>query len=270
MCVTPVEYDENCPFPFNNFIYKIELSEPAMPSAFARQPARPGTTLPPETGISSFIVRLSNPHADGLNNVNRVENEVAAQHLFRRHLSANHPDLVHILPAIYAWAPCRYPEVPDETSFAWTLCEYMQGANLDIQFAEMDAQQKLGVVEQVADIFAALQGTPLPQGVTGHVGGLTFTDDGQVVRGQMSLLPPGPWSTLEEFWVARLRYQLSDADKSSALNGWKGTGIRERIEEFINGDKIVRLLAGVDTTRRALVHGDLSKLSDFWSCPGSS
>jgi hypothetical protein len=252
---------EHCPFPFNNFIYKIELSEPALPSAFAKQPLRPGTLLPPKAGVSTLILRLSNPRADGLNNTNRVENEVATQHLFRQHLYTNHPHLIHIIPAIYAWAPCRYPEVPDETGFAWTLCEFMHGTNLDSQFAEMDIQQKLDVIGQVAEIFAAFQATPLPQHFTNHLGGLTFGDRGQVVAGQMPLLPPGPWSTLEALWASRYRQQLADTDKSFALDGWKDIGIRERVDKFLGSDKIVQLLAVVDTTQRTLVHGDLSKLN---------
>ncbi|KAK6075365.1 phosphotransferase enzyme family protein [Seiridium cupressi] len=65
--------------------------QPATASAFAKGTQRPGTSPPPQSGVSTVIIRLSNPQAGDLNNANRVENEVAAQLLFRRILSDSHP-----------------------------------------------------------------------------------------------------------------------------------------------------------------------------------
>ncbi|KAH6643261.1 hypothetical protein BKA67DRAFT_131810 [Truncatella angustata] len=257
--VTPVEYVEHIPFQYNNYIYKVELSQPATTANFANKTQRPGTSVPPESGVSVLILRLSNPRAEDLNNANRVENEVAAQSLFRQQLSASYPALTHLLPAVYAWEPCRWPLVPDEAGFAWTMNEFMPGANLDEQFREMQLAEKLAVVEQVADIFAALQNTPLPSSLKTHIGGLTF--DGataQVVGAQMPLTPAGPWDKYEEMWVSQLQKQLDDADGSWALKGWKEAGLRDRIDKLLDAARIAHLLEGVDLSQRVLVHADLT------------
>lgn len=257
----PVEYDETCPYIYNNFIYKIQLSQSVTARTFRAEQQRPGTSVPLGLCASdTVILRLSNPRAKGLNNVHRVENEVAAQHLFRQQLSAHRPDLVNLLPSIYAWQPSRYPEVCDETGFGWTICQFMPGVNLDAQFAEMGLPEKLAVVERVADIFTALQRTALPGGLAaGHLGGLTFDGTGQVVGGQMSILPPGPWENYADMWLSRLHQQVHDAEQSSALKGWQEPGVRARIDSLMNANTVGKLLEGVDATQRVLVHGDLSK-----------
>lgn len=251
---------EHCPFAFNNFIYKIVLSQPLTPSTFGSKSQRPGTIAPTADGISTIVIRLSNPHAEGLNNANRVENELAAQVLLRQHLITSHPDLAYLIPAVYAWQPCRYPDVSDESGFAWTMCEYKPGADLDAEFNKMELSEKLEVVGQVAIIFTALKKTPLPEPLKVHLGGLTFNDEGEVVGGQMPLLPTGPWQTYEDLWVSRLNQQLHEADKSSALQGWRRDGLRERIDQFIVAPNIASLLDGVDTMQRALIHNDMSTL----------
>ncbi|WP_234038488.1 hypothetical protein, partial [Erythrobacter sp. YJ-T3-07] len=121
---------ENLPFQYNNYIYKVELLEPATAYHFSAGARRPGTTAPPEAGVSTLILRLSNPRAEGLNNTNRVQNEVATQLLFRKSLSEPHPELERILPAIYAWEPCKWTEESDEADFGWTMIQYMPGNNL--------------------------------------------------------------------------------------------------------------------------------------------
>ncbi|RYP13976.1 hypothetical protein DL765_006642 [Monosporascus sp. GIB2] len=190
----------------------------------------------------------------------RVENEVASQHLFRQQLSANHPELARLAPAIYAWQPGRYPDVHDETGFGRTICEFMPGVNLDAQFAEMSLPEKLAVVEQVADILAGLQRTTLPELLaTGHLGGLTFDGSGQVVGGQTFILPPGPWESYVDMRLSRLRRQLHNAGQSSALKGWQeAAGVRAHIDSLINAGTVGRLVQGVDATQRTLVHGDFT------------
>jgi hypothetical protein len=256
-----VEYEETCPYPYNNFIYKVLLSSPVGPSTFAGGNSRPGTSAPLESRASNIvIIRLSNPRARGLNNAHRVENEIAAQHLFGQQLAACNPEWLHLVPAVYAWAPCRYPEVSDEGGFGWTICEFMLGANLDTQFTEMDLSEKMAVIDQFADIFAALRQTPLPAGLAkGHLGGLTFDDAGQVVGGQMSMLPAGPWESYTDMWVSRLQQQIHDADSSSALKGWKEGGVRDRIDKLITAITVDKLVEPIDTAQRSLVHGDLSQ-----------
>ncbi|KAJ0382096.1 hypothetical protein COL922a_013234, partial [Colletotrichum nupharicola] len=70
--ITPVEYQEDVPFPYNNFIYKITLAKPATKDNFLH--AGSYTTLPPEGGISTFVMRLANPKAMDIIQDNRVEN----------------------------------------------------------------------------------------------------------------------------------------------------------------------------------------------------
>ncbi|ETS76163.1 hypothetical protein PFICI_11550 [Pestalotiopsis fici W106-1] len=256
--VTPVEYEEDCPFPYNNFIYKIELSSPLGPSTFSAGTPRPGTSAPSKPNVSAIIIRLSNPRANGLNNAHRVENEVAAQALFRQHLISNRPTLTHIIPELYAWEPCRQPEVSGEAGFGWTICEFMPGANLAEQFEGMQLSQKLDVIEQVADVLAAVQQTLLPSQLKGHFGGLTFDGQGQIIGGQMSILPGGPWTKYTDLWVSRFRQQLHDADKSSVLKGWEKSGLRARIDRLVDAKEVAKLLDGVDTTQKTLIHGDFT------------
>jgi len=271
--VIPVEYEETCPYIYNNFIYKIQLSQPLTPTTFSGGEQRAGTSVPPDLGSgasNTVILRLSNPHAEGLNNAHRVENELASQHLFRQQLSAHHPGLAHLIPAVYAWQPSRYSDLRDETGFGWTICEFMPGVNLNAQFDEMDLPEKLAVVEQVADILAALQRTIPPTLLaTGHLGGLTFDGSGQVVGGQTSILPPGPWENYAEMWLSRLLQQVHEAERSSALKGWQEVdGVRARIDSSITADTVARLVQGVDTTQRTLVHGDFCKSASYPSAGG--
>lgn len=200
--------------------------------------------------------------ANGLNNAHRVENEVAAQALFREHLLTRHPSLAHIIPEIYAWEPCRQPEVSGEAGFGWTMCEFMPGANLDEQFAAMELSQKLDVIEKVADVLTALQKISLPSQLKGHLGGMTFDGQGYIIGGQMSILPGGPWRDYTELWMSRFRQQLHDAEKSSVLKGWKESGLRVRIDELLDDARVAKLIEGVDTTQRTLIHGDFT-LNNF-------
>ncbi|ETS74001.1 hypothetical protein PFICI_13867 [Pestalotiopsis fici W106-1] len=251
--ISTIAYVEHCPFPFNNFIYKVELHTPAVPASFADN--QPCTLPPPEEGVSTVIVRMSNPLAEGLNNANRVENDVAAQHLVREALHA--AGLPSLVPAVYAWERCRYEEAPDETGFGWTIGEFKPGSDLDGEFPTLAVDEKKQVMKQIADIFAAIQQAQLPQSIT-QFGALTIDDEGQIVNGQMPLLSGGPWDAYADVWVAKLRLQLEDADKSPLLQGWSLGGLREQINAWIEDGGVPRLLNGVNNNARVLVHGDLT------------
>ena len=88
---------------FNNYIFKVDLETPATPSSFPGGQAC--TTPPPATGVSTLVVRMSNARAEGLNNANRVENDVSASWLIRQSIAREGLDPV--VPAVYAWAPYR-------------------------------------------------------------------------------------------------------------------------------------------------------------------
>jgi hypothetical protein len=259
-----VEYEENCPFPYNNFIYKIELATPATGQTFAgSSQAKPYTSLPPEDGVSILIFRLSNPVALGLNNSNRLENEVASMFLARQALAAQVPVYTDLIPAIYAWKAGSYPSPADETGFAWALMEFRGGVPLDSLFGSMLLDEKKAAVEQIADVFSAIQKMELLQGVASY-GGLDFDVQGKVVVGQMTTLKGGPWSDYAELWAARLGGQVEESEGSSCLRGWKENGVRERIGKFLD-DGVAKVLraADIDTSRLVLVHGDLSELTEL-------
>lgn len=254
--MTPIAYVEHCPFHFNNFIYKVDLAAPAVPATFSNQ--QPCTSPPPAEGVSTLVIRISNPLAEGLNNTNRVENEVAAQYLARQSIES--AGLPSVVPAVFAWASCRYPEVLHETGFGWTMSEFKLGSDLDTQFSSLTLEDMKGIIEQIADIFTAVQGSELPRTVT-KFGALTLDSSGAIVSGQMPLLQGGPWETYTEVWVIKLQTHLGDADKSPLLKGWVEGGVRDRIDKFVKTGGVERILEGVDVNQRVLVHGDLSIFS---------
>ena len=256
--MSPVAYVEHSPFQFNNFIYKVDLATPALPSVFSA--SQPCTTLPPPEGVLTLIVRLSNPLAEGLNNANRVQNEVAAQYIARQ--SINNAKLDPVVPAIYAWAPCKYPDVADEAGFAWTMCEFKSGEDLDGQFPDLSLQDAISVVEQIADLFVAVQSSSLPTAVAGF-GALTIDQSGGIISGQMPLLPGGPWETYAEVWIAKLKIQLQDADKSSLLAGWRTGDTRRKVDSFVESGGVQNTLKGISGDQRVLIHGDLSTWFPF-------
>lgn len=254
-----MEYDENCPFPYNNFIYKISLASPVSQDVFAN--AGPFTARSPPENMSDLIIRLSNPSAEGLNHENRVENEVAAMYLAREGLAGFKPDIVTTIPAVFAWQPAK------PTTLGWILMEFKQGVGLDKVFPSLTDSQKRDVLGQVADIFSGIQRAPLPETLDSF-GGITIRDD-KLVHGQMTTLPGGPWKTYGDFWTTRLSSQLKHTEESSVIQGWKPNGVRERIDKlFATGIDSVLDDAGVNIPSRALIHGDFSKLAGHMSWAG--
>ncbi|KAJ0116818.1 hypothetical protein J7T55_009969 [Diaporthe amygdali] len=257
--ITPVEYVEHSPFPYNNFLYKLDLAAPAIAANFTPKPC---TTLPPAEGISTLILKLSNPKAEGLDNTNRVENDVIASSLIRDSLSQRAPDMADIVPAVYAWEPFMDPSPDaDEASSGWTLMGYRPGSNLDGHFATLDEHDKVAVMEQVATILSAIQAVQLPAGVTG-LGGMTLTSDGAIVTGQRSILPGGPWPSYANMLASKLQFQLGgDAEHSAVLRGWRDNGaLRAKLDDFISSPAIAKVLARgrVDANHRVLTHGDFT------------
>jgi hypothetical protein len=256
--VETLAYDVRCPFHFNNFIYKANLSSPATRESTKLLGEQPGTSPLPELGTSVVVVRLSNPHAEGLNNANRVENEVASQYLVRKSLEKDNRPLV--VPAVYAWGPCRFEEQPDETGFGWSILEFKHGCELDAVFPTLSPQERRSVIEQIAESFLSIQKTQLPESVT-QFGALTFDGRGQIVIGQMPLLVGGPWDTYSSLWDAKLKSQLLDSDKSPLLRGWEDDGIRERLDSFLAKGGVSQVLGREDIVEKVLIHGDLSTYS---------
>ncbi|KAI9146891.1 hypothetical protein HJFPF1_13461 [Paramyrothecium foliicola] len=251
--ITPIAYVEHCPFMFNNYIFKVDLASPAVPASFPQK--QPCTTPPVATGAASLIVRMSNPLAEGLNNANRVENDVASSYLIRQ--SLGNVGLESLVPAVYAWARCRFPKIADESGFGWTISEFKTGSDLDGQFPSLSLDEAKGVLDQLADIFTAVQRTKMPPLAT-KFGALTINTNGDISNGQMPLLPGEPWDTYVDLWVAKLQAKLAESEQSSLLKGWGDGSVRDRIELFVKSDGVGKLLEPVDTNQRILNHGDLT------------
>lgn len=246
-----MEYVENGPFPYNNFIYKVALSSPLTAVSFSAVQA---CTVLPSDGISNIIVRLSNPLAMGMNNANRVENEVAAMELARR--AVRKRGYADIVPCVYAWKSAQLDR--GEEGFGWVVMEYKEGEMLDRVFKTMDVTEREKIVEDVAGLFAALQRVELPRGVSMH-GGLTIKD-GEIVSGEATLVEGGPWMYVDA-WKGRIESVLREADESEVIAGWEGS-LRARIERFKNDvlEGVIRD-AGVDMALLGLVHNDFCKFS---------
>src|SRR6202043_178927 len=72
VAIDPIEYDPQCIFPYNNFVYRVGLSCSPFPSSQRRKvpAAQPGTVAIPDSA-QHVVMRLNNAAA-GLNNQNRV------------------------------------------------------------------------------------------------------------------------------------------------------------------------------------------------------
>ncbi|KAJ6789374.1 hypothetical protein PWT90_00927 [Aphanocladium album] len=251
--IETVAYVEHCPFDFNNFIYKVELESPATPASFSGN--QPGTVPPPEAGVNTLIVRLSNLRAEGLNNANRVASDVACSFIARQAMVK--AGLDQIVPATYAWTPAKSIDVIEEENFGWVVNEYKPGQDLDAQLPMLAKEERESVLDTIAQIVSALQNAPVPATVQ-QFGGLSFDAQGAIVSGEMALMKGGPFDLYTTVWAAKLEAQLAEAEASSALNGWRDEGVAQRLRSFINSGGLSDSLNGVASHQRTFVHGDLT------------
>ncbi|KAF9873182.1 phosphotransferase enzyme family protein [Colletotrichum karsti] len=253
--ISPVEYQEDVPFPYNNFIYKITLKKPAYVDSFSD--AGPYTTPPPAEGVSTIVLRLANPKAQDIIQDNRVENEVAAMYLARQGLLAFKPEVAGLIPAVYAWKSHQGAK----GSYSWTLMEYKEGVPLDTKFPGLSEEDQKDVLGQIADVFTGIQQAPLPESIKSH-GGLTIDDGGNIVGGKMTILEGAPWTSYSDFWRTRLAFRLKDADESPALEGWKPNGVRGRIDSFLSSGLETYLAnSGVDATNNIQYDPESKKIT---------
>ena len=258
--ISTLAYSEDCTWAFNNYLYKVELFTPASSSSFPGTQA--GTIKAPPGGISALVMKLSNPAADGLNNANRIENDVAVQHLVRQ--SMRQAGLPPLVPAIYAWAPATTPDATDEENFGWIMSELRDGVDLDSEFSSLELEVKEQVLEQIAAILGAIQAARLPPSVT-KFGGLKFDSSRQIVCGEAPLWKGEPLGSYGEWRVAKLRTQLEQAAKSPVIQGWKKNGVNTRIAKFLTSGGPEKVLSGVDLHQKTLIHGDFSTYAPFHS-----
>ncbi|KAK7394013.1 hypothetical protein QQX98_013204 [Neonectria punicea] len=252
--ITPIQYDPECPFKYNNFIYCLSLPSGTKFSdgqdeaqAQARQPGC--VPIPPET--ERLILRLSNPDAAGMHPETRVQNEVAILSLASQALGHIEP---RVVPRVFAWGAAA-----SHGHLGWILQEHMPGEPLAEPFGgTMSLDQKKGILAQMATLLKALQDYPLPESIKGW-GGVTFDNDsGAIVSAPMTSVGAGPWSSLEESFRGRLEVALSKADTNPHLQGWRANGVRDRIDAFIERglpEQFSRLASKRD---RAIIHADFT------------
>lgn len=94
--ITPIQYEADFPFKYNNFVYRLKLpvdiSENLGNAGGRPRLEQPGC-VPIPAGYREFIIRLSNPDAEGMHQETRVQNEVAI-------LTLASAALRHIKPSI--------------------------------------------------------------------------------------------------------------------------------------------------------------------------
>lgn len=209
---------------------------------------QPGT-VPLPADAASLILRLANADPNtGMNNTNRVENEVAFMTLARRALATS--KYSHIVPDVYAWASTASGQ-------GFTVQQHMPGTMPDKVFKELTIQDKSVVLSQMAEILALLQKFPVPQTVD-KFGGVRFDEVGNIVSAQMAIYKGEPSTNYEDFIRAIFNVKLQEADDNPVMQGWRDNGVRARLDHFVEhglGD----ILKGHEHPKKVLVHCDFSK-----------
>lgn len=230
----------------NNFVYKVELSAPTQCDIHSSD-AKPGVS-PIPSGTTTLCMRLSR---DGvcLEEAVRVPNEVAFTNLARAALAPYFP--IRTVPLIFGWA--------DKASGrGWILREWLAGETPTVdELNALGSEQKTFVFQQTATVVKALQDYELPATIARY-GGLGYDAEGRYENTLMTLPCGGPFSTFEQLLKETCKRQMALSDTSDIVKGWRGDGIRERLEKFL-AQGLDGVLAHVPEDRPTLVHGDLSE-----------
>lgn len=151
-------------------------------------------------GTIEFILRLSNPDAEGLHQATRVQNEVGILNLASDALAHIKPDVV---PRVFGWDASTGSGNP-----GWILQERMPGVPLADVFSGMSLSQKQEILDEIAKLLKGLQEFKLPESIKGW-GGVTYDDRGVIVSAPMTVVGAGPWSSLQDSFRGRLKEALS-------------------------------------------------------------
>lgn len=243
--INPLDYDPEFPISYNNFVYSVKLSSPTTSASIKPTLSQPGSQPIPD-GASVLVVRLSNVAA-GLNEINRVQNEVAAMSLVRDALGGSFDSPV---PRVYGWASVHNGQ-------SWIIQEYMQGKAQDQAFKTMNVSDKRKILRQMAEVVKVLQRYQLPLSIQGY-GGLSFDQSGSIVSAAMTTIHAGPFDTYEALCRAMLQSSLAEAEQSPLLKGWEPNGIRARLNAFIR-EGVSPTIENADVEKKVLVHSDFSK-----------
>ncbi|KAI0537175.1 hypothetical protein GGR58DRAFT_472888 [Xylaria digitata] len=249
--ITPIQYEHDFPFEYNNFVYRLSLAIGISGGLGdvdeSHKPKHLGC-VPIPAGTRVFILRLSNPDADGMHQETRVQNEVGILTLASAALSHIKPNVV---PRVFGWSGATRDRL------GWILEEPMPGAPLAEAFDEMSLGQKKGILAQMAGVLKALRDYPLPASIKGW-GGVTFDDSGAIVSASMPSVGTGPWSSFEDSYRGRLEVALSKADANPYLQGWRANGVRERVDTFIERGLVAQFSSLKSKQDKSIIHADFT------------
>jgi hypothetical protein len=192
-----------------------------------------------------FQIRISNRDV-ALTEEVRVQNEVAAIHLFRQALSS-YP--THIVPDVYGWA-CSSP-----TSHGWILQEHMPGTDPEKPFQKLPLESQRKIMSRWATLFALIQKFRLPPSITGY-GGLVFSANGDLNSAPLTVPFGGPFPTWQDYYLGIFTKQLEIASATPLVGGWPAP-LRTRLENFLSSPTgISSQLSKYTNTRQTIVHGE--------------
>ena len=232
----------------NNYAYCIDVSAAREESRVARSSCvSTPLTSPIPSDVNKLVLRISKSDVSLIDSV-RIRNEVAFLRLSGEALAL----MGNLVPQVYDWSD----EGPSEDH--WILEEWKHGNTLsNKEFGALEAQTKQIIMTQVAQIVKYLQDYPLPKRLI-H-GGITFNDDGVMSSTEPTIPCGGPFSSYAAFLRGMCKWQLSAADRSQQINGWRDVpALRKRIDAFFD-QGLERLLEEVFEDRPTLIHGDLCK-----------
>ncbi|KAK4981016.1 hypothetical protein LTR28_009277 [Elasticomyces elasticus] len=173
---------------------------PFMDSHGLRQPG----TQPIPNGVTTFILQLTNAAA-GLNDANRVQNEVAAMSLARDALR-NQP--TQLIPAVYGWGSAA------DGPQGWILQDLKPGCPLSREFNAISFEDKKAVLAQMAHVFGLLQQCQILDSIKEY-GGVDFDWSGNIISAPMTLVNGGPFPTYEACYKGIRQSKLAEADGNS-------------------------------------------------------
>ncbi|KAI0106185.1 hypothetical protein GGR51DRAFT_559988 [Nemania sp. FL0031] len=242
--IRPTAEKPGCPFPNNDFVYRVHLDRSQGQKPKPR--AEPGVITIPDN-VEHVFMRLYNATA-GLNDSNRVQNEVAAMMLAKQAL---HLYPRHIIPDVYGWESAAKGQ-------GWILMEFMNGIPFDEAISRQpEYEGKCSMLMEVDRILRAFHDElELPSSIKGF-GGLSFDDEGNIISGALTTSHCGPFQTYPEMVQSILHERLLESDRYPVLDGWRIREIRPRLEELIY-NRVDDIMHEFLDEKKTFIHGDFN------------